>query len=109
MKNWFLKIISKLTKKFEKEYKLFYVEDFPENVKNKAIYIVGSEKYPWLIVFNCPCGCNNLIQLNLLKDAIPCWRFQISKTKKVTIFPSIWRKKDCKSHFFIRKSKIDWI
>ena len=108
MKKWFLKIIDKLTKWFEKKHTFLYVEDIPENVKDKVVYIVGERKHPWLIIFKCPCGCNNLIQLNLLKEASPCWKFQISNKEKITIYPSIWRITGCKSHFFIRKSKIEW-
>jgi hypothetical protein len=63
---------------------------------------------PDSLVFRCPCGCHTDIFLNLLKDAKPIWRFHISKKNKITITPSIWRKVGCKSHFFIRKGKIEW-
>lgn len=91
------------------EHKFLYVEDLPENVKSKTIYIVGSNESPWLIAFNCPCGCQNLIQLNLLKDADPCWSYRISPKGKINISPSVWRTKGCKSHFFVHKGKIDWV
>jgi len=105
----FRKIAVKLVEWLQPEYKFVYVEEMTENVKSKTIYIVGDTMQPWLLAFRCPCGCQNVIQLNLLKDATPCWKFRITKKKKITIFPSVWRTTGCKSHFCIRKSKIDWV
>lgn len=103
------KIVAKLAEWLQPEHKYFFVDDLPEHVSDKSIYIVGGKEHPWLIAFNCPCGCNNLIQLNLLKDADPCWKYKVTKKKKINISPSVWRNTGCKSHFFIHKSKIDWV
>lgn len=89
-------------------YRYQHSEDFPDNVERKTIYIVGQKKNPWLLVFECPCGCREIIQLNLLKDANPNWKFKITKQKAISISPSIWRTAGCKSHFFVRNGKIDW-
>jgi len=80
----------------------------PEKIQDKTIFIVGEVDNPWLLAFNCPCGCNSLIQLNLLKDVYPGWRYMINKKKKINIFPSIWRTVGCKSHFNVRNSKVIW-
>lgn len=106
---WYRKIVAKFAEWLQPEHKYFFVDDLPEHVDEKAIYIVGDKEHPWLIAFNCPCGCNNVIQLNLLKDADPCWKFKVTKKKKINISPSVWRNTGCKSHFFVHKSKIDWV
>ena len=106
MRNWYKKIIAYWLKP---EYKYSYVVDLPFNIKNGIIYIVGEKNYPWLIAFNCPCGCQNPVQLNLLKEADPCWTFKINKKGEITIFPSVWRIKGCNSHFVVLKSKMDWV
>jgi hypothetical protein len=106
MMHWYQKIINKW---LHPEHKFSFVDDLPEKIKNKTIYIVGSKEHPWLIAFNCPCDCKNLIQLNLLKEADPCWTFRVNKKGKIDILPSVWRTKGCESHFFVRKSKIDWV
>ena len=106
---WYQKIIAKFAKWLQPKHKFINVEEFPNNVNEKTIYIVGDIKEPWLLAFSCPCGCHNLIQLNLLKEAKPRWKFQIVNKSKITISPSIWRTSGCKSHFFIHKSKIDWV
>jgi hypothetical protein len=106
MRYWYQNLI---TKWLQPEYKLLYVADPPEIVLNYTIYIIGHKEYPWLIVFKCPCGCGALVQLNLLKEATPCWSFEVSKKGKIDILPSVWRKQSCRSHFFVRKSKIYWV
>lgn len=109
MMKWYRKIVAKLAGWIQLEYRYYFVDDLPKNISQRRIYIVGEKEQPWLIVFCCPCGCNKLIQLNLLEEANPCWRYQVSKKKKLSILPSVWRNIDCKSHFFVRKSKIEWV
>lgn len=106
---WHRKIVAKFAEWLQPEHKFINVDELPENVNEKTIYIIGDSSQPWLLAFNCPCGCHNLIQLNLLKDADPCWKYKVTRKKKINISPSVWRTTGCKSHFFVRKSKIDWV
>lgn len=105
MKYWHQKIIGKW---LQPEYKFLYVFDLPENVRDKTIYIVGDKGCPWLIAFKCPCGCQTLIQLNLLKEATPCWSFKVKK-REIDISPSILRTQGCESHFVVHKNKVYWV
>lgn len=89
-------------------YKTVFTEDFPENIERQNIYIVGTKKYPWQAAFKCPCGCMATIQLSLLPEDRPCWKYKLDNKKLITLSPSIWRKVGCKSHFFIRKGKVAW-
>lgn len=90
-------------------YRVNFVYDLPNDIKYKTIYIIGTKENPWLIELQCPCGCQELIQLNTLKEASPCWSFKINKKGKIYISPSIQRIVNCKSHFYIRNSKIVWV
>jgi len=101
-------IIAKFVGLFKPVFKYKYEDDFPESIKESVIYIIGDKESPWLIAFKCPCGCSQTIQLNLLKDADPNWKFKLTIQKKINISPSVWRTTGCKSHFFIRNSKVDW-
>ena len=102
-------IFRKLAEWFTSKYQYSFCEDLPENVSDKTFYIVGEKRNPWVLVFKCPCGCNQTIQLNLLKEADPCWSFRITSKKEINIRPSIWRTTGCKSHFVVRNNKIDWV
>lgn len=95
-------------KKLAPVYKVCKAYDLPESIRKRTAYIIGNQENPWLLAFQCPCGCKNIIQLNLLNDVSPSWSYSI-KRKKITIWPSIWRKHGCKSHFFLKNGKIRWV
>ena len=103
------RIFNKLVDWFQPNYATIFVEDFPENIEQQNIYVVGSKEYPWQVAFKCPCGCASIIQLSLLAESRPNWKFKIDKFRRISLNPSIWRKIGCKSHFFIRKGKVLWV
>lgn len=110
MRNWFNNIdyyFTKLRLTGRVYCKFKFCADEPENILDKLIYIVGERPHYWMLCFKCPCGCNEVIRLNILKEANPRWKFSI-RWRQITIYPSIWRKVGCKSHFHIRKGKVQW-
>jgi hypothetical protein len=106
--NFIPKVLRKIAWEKQSIYKIEALPELPIKIDDKTIYIVGEHKHPWLLAFNCPCGCKSLIQLNLLKEADPCWHFMITNKKKINIYPSVRKINGCKSHFVIRKGKIEW-
>jgi hypothetical protein len=84
------------------------VDDVPDTVELETVYIVGEGRAPWSAVFVCPCGCQEVISLSLIGDDHPRWRSRLHLDGTVTLSPSIWRKRGCRSHFFIRRGKIVW-
>tara|TARA_Y100000588_G_C14176642_1_gene891674 strand:- start:62 stop:382 length:321 start_codon:yes stop_codon:yes gene_type:complete len=102
IRRFFKRLIRSLGIRFSSPYKTVRAENLPTNLKNKVIYIEGD----WTAAFKCPCGCNDVIELNLIDDVRPVW--VIKDTKKITISPSVWKKDGCKSHFFVRKGLIEW-
>jgi len=109
MKLLLRKIVSILVKWFQPRHKTVYSEELPDYFDDRIIYIIGRPDNPWLIAFKCPCGCDSKIYLNLLVEAKPKWRLVTNSRNRISISPSIWRKHGCQSHFFVTKSKIDWI
>ena len=101
--NWILILFKK-----EKLYKAKFIDDVPDKFDNKTIYIIGNEGYYWQAVMICPCGCNKILHMNLMKQYYPSWKFKINKKEVITLSPSINRTVGCKSHFFISKGKIAW-
>ena len=87
--------------------KFEYSEEEPKYVLAKKIYLIGTKPYFWAAMFLCPCGCNEVITLNLLKDASPRWEFKV-RNGAISLYPSIWRKVRCKSHFHITKGRVRW-
>lgn len=92
-----------------KRYRSIAVSEYPKHVNKNTIYIVSEGHFPDTIIFKCPCGCHADIYLNLLKDTRPNWDFDLNNKGRISIFPSIWRKVGCRSHFLIREGKIVWV
>jgi len=110
MRSWFKSIDHYLAEFLQKNrvfYKYKFCKEEPDQIQDKLIYIVGERPYYWMMTFKCPCGCNEVISLNILKTARPRWKF-IVRWGKISIYPSIWRKVGCKSHFHVRKGRIQW-
>lgn len=84
------------------------VEEFPDALQRAKIYLAGEGDNLWAAALICPCGCGDVIELNLLKQARPCWSVQEHQDGSVSIDPSVWRSKGCKSHFYVRHGRIDW-
>jgi hypothetical protein len=58
----------------------------------------------WLVL-SCPCGCGAEVPVNLDRRAGPAWRLYESP-KGTSVYPSVWRDTDCKSHFIIWRNII---
>ncbi len=107
--NWIRSLGSTKTKDVKKAYfEIEYCDDEPDVVDNYKTYLMGSNYKYWLVSLKCPCGCNEEIHLNLIKSSYPYWDVVI-ESNSLTIKPSVWRTKGCKSHFFIEKGVIKWI
>jgi|SRR6267142_1078504 len=91
-----------------KKYRSVRVEEMPDTVKPLTIYLCGEGEYLWAAAMICPCGCEEIINLNLLKSIRPRWAVQEHLDGTVTLTPSIWRQNGCRSHFLVRHGRIDW-
>lgn len=102
--NW---LAARIGQWFAPRLKAFKVVELPDRIEAGRIYLVG-ENEPWQAAFQCPCGCEAVIQLSLIPEDRPSWTASVHKDGTVTLFPSVWRKRGCKAHFFLRGGKVDW-
>jgi uncharacterized protein DUF6527 len=91
-----------------KLYRAIRVEEFPDSLEKTKVYLAGEGENLWAAAMVCPCGCGDVIELNLLKQARPCWNVQLHSGGIVSLAPSVWRQKGCRSHFWLRHGRIDW-
>lgn len=84
------------------------VEDFPETLESARVYLAGEGTNLWGAAMICPCGCGEVIELNLLKQARPCWSAEEHPDGTISLVPSVWRQRGCRSHFFLRRGGIEW-
>ena len=111
MTKWIVSLWSWLLRLFRRDQPAFrftVVLEEPELPQPNRIYLVGDEGRPWKGVLLCPCGCGDLIELNLSPPGPPLWRVERIDGQRITMHPSIWRTAGCRSHFWIRDGEIVW-
>jgi hypothetical protein len=89
-------------------FRIQKVDHIPLNLLPDLIYVIGDDECNWLAAIRCPCGCDELIQLSLVRDARPSWRVAVERGGAATLLPSVWRTTGCKSHFIIYKGRLIW-
>lgn len=89
-------------------YTIQMVEEEPEKLRPKRVYLVGEEGSIWYAVFACPCGCNEKVYTKFVKESRPRWTYEVNPDNSISLSPSVWRNKGCKSHFFLRNGEIRW-
>ncbi len=94
---------------FRPPYKTVVIEEtLPKALRPRTLYIVQEDEYQEQAAMICPCGCGAILQMNLLPDERPCWRVTQHTDGTASLHPSVWRKKDCKSHFWFRQGRVVW-
>lgn len=101
-------LLSQFFSRFRRGYSLKNLDDYPEEIGQDILYVVGDLAEPQYAVFRCPCGCGRPVELNLNKHSLPSWELKWHVLGTVTVAPSIWRKDGCRSHYFLRRSKVIW-
>lgn len=80
--------------------------DIPDKLGN-TLYIVG-DPAKWAVL-QCPCGCGETIDVNLMTTRKPVWQLSLANGK-VSFHPSLWVPKEkCGAHFWIKNGKIIWV
>lgn len=84
------------------------VGEEPDVLASRTVYVVGEDGHQWYAAFDCPCGCGETIKLSLIPGDRPGWKLRQHWDGTASLAPSVWRKVGCKSHFWLRKGKVDW-
>jgi hypothetical protein len=90
------------------EFDFHECDGIPIFPRRHVLYILKDDYKYWLAVMICPCGCNCIIQLNLLPNSNPSWAVDKGINNKISVYPSIFRNRGCKSHFLLKKGRIIW-
>lgn len=94
---------------FVRPYRTLVVQEaLPLRLRKRALYIVEEDGYQEQAAMMCPCRCGRVLHMNLLTDERPCWRVTRHDDGTASLHPSVWRKKECESHFWLRKGRIQW-
>lgn len=85
-----------------------HTSEVPECPGVGNLYVVGEGLHRWYAVFSCPCGCGETVHLSLIEGDRPRWRLTEHEDDSVSLSPSVWRNRGCRSHFFVRRGRIQW-
>lgn len=88
--------------------KTIKVQEMPDRLHPNYIYVAGEGEYLWYVAMLCPCGCQEVLYMSLMPEGSPKWKLIEHNDGTVSLHPSVWRKKGCKSHFFLRQGLIQW-
>jgi hypothetical protein len=83
-------------------------EDAPEQPKARTLYVVTEDGDLWSAAMLCPCGCGEMLHMNLLPDERPVWHLTIHGDGVSTLHPSVNRMKGCRAHFWFRRGRVYW-
>lgn len=87
---------------------LLIAGQLPVILKKRTLYIVQEDGFLEQAAMICPCGCKKTLHMNLLPDERPCWHVAQHKDGTTSLHPSVWRKKECGSHFWFRRGRVQW-
>lgn len=102
------RFLSAFAPKRETIYRPVHVEDLPDDLSPGSVYLAGEGANLWAAAMLCPCGCGEVIELNLLPQVRPRWTVDQHVDGTLTLTPSVWRQKGCRSHFILRGGRINW-
>jgi hypothetical protein len=105
--SWFKRAFDRL-RRWIKPLRAREVEELPDILSDDVVYLIGDDGLWWSAAMRCPCGCMETIQLSLIQHDRPSWRAKVDPHGTVTLHPSVWRTKGCRSHFFVRDGRIVW-
>ncbi|WP_081085089.1 DUF6527 family protein [Burkholderia territorii] len=81
----------------------------PAKLPRRNLVLLQDCGEDWSIGMRCPCGCGQPIELALIPEATPRWKYQVDSNNAPTLTPSVWLREGCRSHFFLRRGRVDWI
>ena len=84
------------------------VEELPDRLDAATIYIAGEGEHRWFAAMLCPCGCGEILHMNLQEHTRPRWSVVCHSDETISLSPSVWRRVGCRSHFFFRQGQVVW-
>lgn len=77
--------------------------------KPDEILLIGDDGKPKWAILKCPCGCSEMLHVNLMKSHYPHWELTEELDGNISLSPSLWIDQSrCGSHFFIWHGRIIW-
>lgn len=83
-------------------------DSLPSRMPKRDVVLARDDSEDWCVGMRCPCGCGHVIELLVVAEAKPRWDVIVDAKGRPTISPSVWLRKGCRSHFWIREGRVYW-
>ena len=77
-------------------------------INGDSVYVVAKNSIGKWAMFQCPCGCGEVITLSLQPAHKTRWALEINPSGRANFHPSVWRNIGCKSHFWLKDGRVYW-
>lgn len=121
LKSFIRSSVQKLTKIFSKWWGRFWAsppvgrrlivvsgDSLPKELPESDLVLARDEGEDWCVGMKCPCGCGRSLELLLIPEARPRWKLTVDAQGRPSLYPSVWLKDGCKSHFWIKDGVVEW-
>ena len=90
-------------------YRVMMVEELPDRLRPGLLYVVSEGRVETQASMACPHRrCGDTLNMNLLPDDHPMWKLAVGEDGKPSLSPSVWRRRDCGCHFWLKGGRVDW-
>lgn len=83
-------------------------DSLPVRLPKRDLVLARDDGEDWCVGMRCPCGCGYAIELLVVAEGMPRWDVTVDANGVPTLKPSVWLKKGCRSHFWVRDGRIHW-
>ncbi|MCP3404053.1 DUF6527 family protein [Bradyrhizobium sp. CCGB01] len=83
-------------------------DSLPAKLPFRDLVLARDGQEDWSVGLRCPCGCGERLEMMLLQGVKPRWDVMLDDKGRVSLYPSVWLRTGCRSHFWIRRGKIVW-
>ncbi|MCK1298466.1 MULTISPECIES: DUF6527 family protein [unclassified Bradyrhizobium] len=83
-------------------------DSLPARLPRRDLVLAREGEEDWCVGMRCPCGCGQGIELLLVEEAKPRWDLSVDSSEFPSLKPSVWLQTGCKSHFWLRRGRVEW-
>ena len=106
--NWLCSLLHRFRALILRRYRLVRVQELPDRLKSRRVYAEAEGVDLWFATMLCPEGCGESIHLSLVPGDYPRWHLIEHSDGTVSLQPSVWRTKGCRSHFVLQRGRVLW-
>jgi hypothetical protein len=117
MIRWFLQLFARISQwwRSRRRSNAFSGVEFFDHTVDPAsalnarrLVLIGPAEKPKWLRFCCPCGCGEVLALNLMVSHSPRWKVELHPDGTLSASPSV-DATACGAHFWIRRNAVKWV